>query len=461
MYRIELAPGEQAIFKSIDELVTGIRGGIITPRAKIYHKASDKWLPVDYHPHYKLAKARAEAADVAPAAPPGLIQVEHLPPIPMSASATAVLEAPAATATQTAHHPGQAQELAPQGEPLAPFAGMVHANRTRSLGIVIGIVVLVGAGVAWATMRGGSAAAPADGAAQPGASAPKQTVTTLASYDTPAAAAPSAPAPGAPAANVPAPGIPAAMAPVPLTANQLAAKAAADSARAAAARAEAAKKDSVVARPILPSAPSLAGGMSLTLGESTGAGAGGDTPAALTARYNAAYEAARKELEKQLAMFGFSNIFSTSRLGAGDGVPATRTAIAAAETHLRNFRKRADAIEQAFRDSANIYAQRGNWSDTQRRQWEAASQAEGPEVQLVANTLLKATDSVFDLLASQAGQYKVSGGTITFSDPQAARQYSALRQQIAQLLGAKSANASTSVGRIVRAIGSARLPQEQ
>jgi hypothetical protein len=55
MYRIELAPGEVTVFRTIEELATGVRNGLITPKARIYHSASDKWLPIEFHPHYKQA----------------------------------------------------------------------------------------------------------------------------------------------------------------------------------------------------------------------------------------------------------------------------------------------------------------------------------------------------------------------------------------------------------------------
>jgi hypothetical protein len=55
MYRIELTPGEVTVFRTIEELATGVRNGLITPKARIYHSASDKWLPIEFHPHYKQA----------------------------------------------------------------------------------------------------------------------------------------------------------------------------------------------------------------------------------------------------------------------------------------------------------------------------------------------------------------------------------------------------------------------
>jgi hypothetical protein len=55
MYRIELSPGEEAAFRSIEELAVAIRRKVVTSRARIYHNATARWLPIQFHPHYKLA----------------------------------------------------------------------------------------------------------------------------------------------------------------------------------------------------------------------------------------------------------------------------------------------------------------------------------------------------------------------------------------------------------------------
>jgi hypothetical protein len=68
MYRIELGPDDIGVFRSIEEMATGIKTGVITPKARIYHSASDKWLPIEFHPHFK--KAREMAAGGVPPAPP-------------------------------------------------------------------------------------------------------------------------------------------------------------------------------------------------------------------------------------------------------------------------------------------------------------------------------------------------------------------------------------------------------
>jgi hypothetical protein len=55
MYRIELTPGDVTVYRTVEELAIGIRNGLVTSRSRIYHGASDKWLPIEFHPHYKKA----------------------------------------------------------------------------------------------------------------------------------------------------------------------------------------------------------------------------------------------------------------------------------------------------------------------------------------------------------------------------------------------------------------------
>jgi hypothetical protein len=55
MYRIELSPGEETVFRSIEELAVAIKRGVVTPRARVYHNASNRWLPIQFHPHYQVA----------------------------------------------------------------------------------------------------------------------------------------------------------------------------------------------------------------------------------------------------------------------------------------------------------------------------------------------------------------------------------------------------------------------
>jgi hypothetical protein len=89
MYRIEVIPGEETVFRTIEELAIGIRNGVITPRARIFHQASQKWLPIGLHPHYKKALemplASASPAPVATTTPlPASSRQKSPPPPPPS-----------------------------------------------------------------------------------------------------------------------------------------------------------------------------------------------------------------------------------------------------------------------------------------------------------------------------------------------------------------------------------------
>src|SRR4051794_18829839 len=85
MYRIELSPGEETVFRSIEELAVAIKRGVVTSRARIFHNASSKWLPIQFHPHYKTALSMplTKAALVAgPQAKPLSSLSLELPPEP-------------------------------------------------------------------------------------------------------------------------------------------------------------------------------------------------------------------------------------------------------------------------------------------------------------------------------------------------------------------------------------------
>lgn len=74
MYRIEVAPGEETVFRTIEELAIGIRNGVVTQRSRIFHNASQKWLPIGLHPHYKKA-LEMPAASLAHPTPPSPVTV--------------------------------------------------------------------------------------------------------------------------------------------------------------------------------------------------------------------------------------------------------------------------------------------------------------------------------------------------------------------------------------------------
>ena len=83
MYRIEFEPGDVGVFRSVEELATAIKSGVITPRARIFHQASDKWLPIEFHPHYRKALEMV-ASGAVPATPPAQRPAVQLSPEPVA-----------------------------------------------------------------------------------------------------------------------------------------------------------------------------------------------------------------------------------------------------------------------------------------------------------------------------------------------------------------------------------------
>jgi len=99
MYRIELSPGEETAFRSIEELAVAIRRKVVTPKARIYHNATSKWLPIQFHPHYKIAVSMPLTQADLVAGPPvtplsGLKLGDSVtPPAPASSSKDAATQA--------------------------------------------------------------------------------------------------------------------------------------------------------------------------------------------------------------------------------------------------------------------------------------------------------------------------------------------------------------------------------
>lgn len=59
MFRIRLASGKEAVFRSVDELAEGIHSGIVPSTAEIFHGKTQQWLPIAVHPLYEQAFGRA------------------------------------------------------------------------------------------------------------------------------------------------------------------------------------------------------------------------------------------------------------------------------------------------------------------------------------------------------------------------------------------------------------------
>lgn len=150
MYRIELSPGDETVFRSIEELAVAIRRGVVTPRARIYHSASSKWLPIQFHPHYKTAASMplTPAALVAgpPVKPLSPLKLEHPSepePIPDALPTPVSLES-----TGSAMGQKSARKTKTAPEPAAKRRRRTSTKPRRQLRIALVGALLIG-GAQW------------------------------------------------------------------------------------------------------------------------------------------------------------------------------------------------------------------------------------------------------------------------------------------------------------------------
>lgn len=62
MYRIRRLTGGEVNLASMDELAAAIAAGTVTADAEILHQRANRWLPIANHPHFRIAKDRAQSA---------------------------------------------------------------------------------------------------------------------------------------------------------------------------------------------------------------------------------------------------------------------------------------------------------------------------------------------------------------------------------------------------------------
>lgn len=185
----------------------------------------------------------------------------------------------------------------------------------------------------------------------------------------------------------------------------------------------------------------------------------------LIQHYNVAYNDARSELELRMLQIGFTQMFLRSRLTTSSGVEDTRRLIGSATSALRQYRSQENQIERSYQDTIGVAGRNLGWTPRDLGAWNMKpGQKESGETLRLTNLMLSQMDSTFSLLAEQEGKYHVSGETITFENPDAARQYGALRvwlnQQADKYAGSGDALPAT-LRQVVKAIGSTRLPQER
>lgn len=60
MFVVEPGSGRNRAYASARELGAAIRRGELGPHARIYHRSTDRWLPITVHPEYRRVAAERE-----------------------------------------------------------------------------------------------------------------------------------------------------------------------------------------------------------------------------------------------------------------------------------------------------------------------------------------------------------------------------------------------------------------
>ena len=577
MYRIEFEPGDVGVFRSVEEVATAIKSGVITPRARIYHQASNKWLPIEFHPHYRMALDLVAngTASPTPSGPRPAIQL-HREPAPVAIAVAApepvipapepVMSAPELVIPEPEPAPeAHAEpEVEPEAEPAleaqaepepqaeaeppeifvpprsreirfipvedpaprwqesrarveaprprfealmarfeepaplplapepvielevpvasaAPLTGGAFYTPEESARPAFGprfrlalaakpgrpiALALAGAALIFSTHVGLSASAPwnldllgagltslpflhRDSGPSPAAKSIDAAPTTALTGPTGAARDPELQ--GSPSFGANSAFLTTSRGAAPAESKRLADRAPAAPAQLESAvetdpivSAPSARDISVAAAKIPGLAPSVNGKI---------------TPAVLVTRYEAAYAAARTELETGIRTAGFGNVFAPEHLSTMQGIRSSRLSAGTASAYIARYHRREVEIEAAYADSAGEVVK----SPGDRRVWDSRQVLqESPEAAKLAGFLLQEIDSVFGVLSSQADAYEIKDGSITFQDAAAAHAYAELRPWLdrqAHQWADTGSGPPTTAARVLRAIGTTRLPE--
>ena len=377
MYRIRLPSGEQAVFRTVEELTLAVQSGVVGPAAEVYLPDANRWMQMESHPDFQAARIKPASADTPAQSPPNPQAVAHesvsLAPIPLvetappsspapapiqlSAPSTAIVpvELPKPASTETPEAVSAATPQAPPPLPTSVF--ITRARKLREmLAMHLGLLLVIGASVLLTIYLA--------------ANGKRLLATAHEGMTPPASARPaSAPAP-APVAHVE--------------------EASADSAAAELERAGIPKRDAPrQERETLAAAPTL------------------DS-------YETGYAEARDELEDALDYIRFDHVFAPASLKSAEAVRVTRRSIAAAGNIVSTYRAREVMLEQT------VGATRSP-TRSQRESYEAGA---------AVRDMLEDSDSLYALLTSQQGRYTLQEGSISFTNPTAATIWNRVRGRL-------------------------------
>ncbi len=507
MYRIRLTSGEEKVFWSLDELAGAVSSGLLSPDAQIYHGTSGQWLPVSSHPHFRAAVDLRSTPDSIPEPKPKLQseleflkELERIPDSPKSVRETGeqgprptpnklVIKRPGAEMHRAVED--QISEDATQGQAAQEAVEPVIGTKSDVPGLVIDVPELA------QMTEPALVAEPAP---------PQEEIRVATDVSETPPVVPTSPidqASAEPAADYTAPS------------------------EAVEEPISAASVQRRTRRRHLPTRRALAGGLALGIGavllfawgvwqvrsrrlpellsngrrgpvqqavaigepggklavSTTGPSANTDSfsvadslarspllpfpvvsPARLTNNYAAQYAQARRDLDASLRSIHFDRLFAPARLNSVDSLRAGRKTIAAAMDLVRVYRRRQAGIEEAYRDSVKLLAERLGWTSREVAAWEwRVKLGESHQVGRMADSLLVAVDSAYGLLLSPAPRSTNAQGSIAFKDARVGRGYAELRLWLTQRINSWADSSEralpVTVGKILAAIGTTRLPE--
>jgi hypothetical protein len=410
MYLVELRPGKEELYRTVDDLAAAIRSGEVDGHSRIYHRSTSKWISITLHPQYKAILAQPPASQ-----PTDRSNWTYLTDQAETLKGASDPESP-----QTASEPG------PSEASDSPW------RRPMTLGIS-GLFLVLGIQLAFSGPRpswSASAAKPSRPEVTPAGveETPSEQVVSLASTST-----------GWESEEVAEADEPA---DVPVESPEV------NKAPAA-----------------LPKAPRLAVKLDASIPGPAAAEADARTIDRLLADYGKAYEDARTRLGSGVRVARLNQLFATTRLTPDGGVTDARLGLAGVANFFRVYREQEGAIEREFQDSFTTMSKDLGWSPKTAKQWYSRETAkESKELASLTDQLLAKIDSVLAVLSAEAGAYKLKEGKIHFEDVMASRQYGELRRSInAAIDSARIAGGEGSagpMGYLLEAIGSTRLPVE-
>jgi hypothetical protein len=405
MYRIRLASGEQAVFRSIDELAIAMQSGVVGPTAEVYHQEEDRWLPVESHPDYQAAlsvRPAPEAEPEPPAGPPeGVpdqrVSTTTLSPLPLVAQPAPRASAPTPppapleassepAATRESEQPPPEPTPPPPPVALPPNVIATRAKKLREmLALRLSLLLVIGiSAVLVAYLAGHNRWGQANTAEQHEGMAPMPV-----EAETPAA-------PAAASGTVPARIEP-------------------ESAAAELANAADSATETRPSTPVGAAAPKL-------------------DP------YLAGYDDARDELDDALGYIKFAHLFRRARMSSIDSLRAALRTIAAARNVVQTYRAREVMLEQTVGATRPA----------------ALSLKESYEAGMATEDMLEDADSLYSLLSSQWGRYSLRADSVSFTNPTAAAIWARVRNRLLASTGtwrdSVSASARVTLPRLINGL---------